>query len=226
MSANQTGVKKRNYAIVLSMAKTKIYLTRHGQSEGNVNGDIFGSDPPLTDHGLQQAAQLVSVFADIPIQAIYASERIRAQQTAALIAKARALEVKQVAALNERFFGVLEGKTGEEGKQMCGDRYHAFPQATLIEQLQWQMAPDAETFASVIRRTSLFLAELAATEKGTVLAISHANVMVGLLVHFGFATFNQLPYGSIQNTGFLCLESNGKTLHLKEVQGITRHDDA
>lgn len=206
------------------MAKTKIYLTRHGQSEGNVNGDIFGSDPPLTDHGLQQAAKLITVFEDIPIQAVYASQLQRAQQTAALIAKARELDVKQVAALNERFFGVLEGKTGEEGMQICGERYHEFPQANLVEQLQWQLAPEAETFASVIRRTSLFLAELAATEKGAVLAISHANVMVGLLVHFGFATFNQLPYGSIQNTGYLCLESDGKSLHLKEVQGITRQD--
>jgi len=206
------------------MAKTKIYLTRHGQSEGNVRGDIFGSDPPLTDHGFEQAAKLVTVFADTPIQAIYASERQRALQTAALIARARELEVKQAAALNERFFGELEGKTGEEGMKICGDRYHRFPQVNLMEQLQWQLAPQAETFASVIRRTSLFLAEVAATERGAVLAISHANVMVGLLVHFGFATFNQLPYGSIQNTGYLCLESTGKSLHLKEVRGITRKD--
>lgn len=204
------------------MAKTRIYLTRHGQSEGNVRGDIFGSDPPLTQHGIEQATQLVTLFADRPIQTIYASERRRAHQTAALIAEAKELEVRQTAALNERFFGILEGKTGEEGRGMCGDRFHQFAQVSLKEQLQWELAPEAETFASVIRRTSLFLAEVAATQKGDVLAISHANVMVGLLVHFGFATFNQLPYGSIQNTGYMCLESNGKHLHLKEVQGITR----
>ena len=48
----------------------KLYLIRHGQSEGNVKDLWYGrSDLPLTELGRQQAAQVGQKLRDIPLAA-------------------------------------------------------------------------------------------------------------------------------------------------------------
>ena len=68
------------------MHKIHIYLTRHGQSEGNLdNGAIFGQDihTKLTDIGKAQAKQLGEHFTkkDIKFDKIMSSTYLRAANT-------------------------------------------------------------------------------------------------------------------------------------------------
>ncbi|HQM33039.1 MAG TPA: histidine phosphatase family protein [Candidatus Hydrogenedentes bacterium] len=59
-----------------------IYFVRHGQSEGNLDGDCSPSDPPLTELGHAQAARAGLALSGQGITALYTSPMMRAMQTA------------------------------------------------------------------------------------------------------------------------------------------------
>ena len=62
----------------------KVYLIRHGQSEGNRQNRHCGwSDTPLSELGHQQARAAGAYVRDIPFDRIYCSDLPRARQTAA-----------------------------------------------------------------------------------------------------------------------------------------------
>mgnify|MGYP001164786947 CR=1 FL=1 len=56
------------------MTKTTIYITRHGQTQWNIEERMQGHhDSPLTEHGMQQARWLRDALTPIDFAAIYAS---------------------------------------------------------------------------------------------------------------------------------------------------------
>lgn len=62
---------------------TRLYLTRHGETEWNVIHRMQGSkDSPLTELGVRQAESLKAVLDTVPIDAVYASPSPRAMRTA------------------------------------------------------------------------------------------------------------------------------------------------
>lgn len=63
-----------------------LYIIRHGETYGNLNGDGF-TETDLTDNGLNQAFLLGERFKDEKIAAIYTSTLIRAVRTSAEIYK-------------------------------------------------------------------------------------------------------------------------------------------
>lgn len=88
----------------------KLYLIRHGQSEGNVKDLWYGrSDLPLTELGRQQAAQVGQKLRDIPLAAAYYSPLQRAADTCRIALSARE-EVPRVMVsdLQEQYMGLLE----------------------------------------------------------------------------------------------------------------------
>jgi isoleucyl-tRNA synthetase/bisphosphoglycerate-dependent phosphoglycerate mutase len=92
---------------------TKITAIRHGESEGNVNPRYQGLVPgtSLTKNGIAQAKATAAVLKDKGVTKIYCSPLARAQETAALIAKATGAEVMVDERLRETNFGEYEGKT-------------------------------------------------------------------------------------------------------------------
>ena len=77
----------------------KVYLIRHGQSQGNVGliREMAGS--PLTATGKKQATILAKHCLQIPLEVIISSPLIRAKETAEIIAE----EIKKPLELNELF---------------------------------------------------------------------------------------------------------------------------
>jgi len=63
-----------------------LYIIRHGETYGNLNGDGF-TETDLTDNGLKQAFLLGERFKDERIDAIYTSTLIRAVRTGSEIHK-------------------------------------------------------------------------------------------------------------------------------------------
>ena len=63
-----------------------LYIIRHGETYGNLNGDGF-TETDLTDNGLNQAFLLGERFKDERIDAIYTSNLIRAVKTGGEIHK-------------------------------------------------------------------------------------------------------------------------------------------
>lgn len=89
----------------------KIYLVRHGQSEGNLKNLWYGSsDLPLTDLGREQARQAGAKLRDISFAACYASPLIRAHDTAKLVMEGRSEPIHILPDLREQHMGLLEPK--------------------------------------------------------------------------------------------------------------------
>jgi len=88
----------------------RLLLIRHGQTSSNViralDTAVPGAD--LTDLGREQAAAVPEALADEPIDAIYVSNLVRTQQTAAPLAAARGLEPVIREGLREVDAGDLE----------------------------------------------------------------------------------------------------------------------
>ena len=71
----------------------RLLLIRHSETTANAER-LLDTAPPGTDlseRGRVQAEQLVEALADVPVDAIYVSDLVRTQQTAAPLAAARGL---------------------------------------------------------------------------------------------------------------------------------------
>lgn len=87
----------------------KLYLVRHGQSEGNVKHLWYGiSDLPLTALGRKQAAQVGEKLRDIPLAAAYTSPLSRAADTARIALAGRDVPLTVIPDLREQDMGRLE----------------------------------------------------------------------------------------------------------------------
>ena len=93
----------------------RLLLVRHGTTAWNQEGRYQGqSDLPLDETGLRQALTLKNRLARQEIGAIYASDLIRAWQTASAIAEPHSLAVRPEPRLREIDFGVWDGSTYAE----------------------------------------------------------------------------------------------------------------
>ena len=88
-----------------------IYLTRHGQTDWNVQKKVMGRcDVPLNEKGLEQAEETRKKLLDEDIDLIICSPLIRARKTAEVINKGRNIKIIYDDRLIERDFGEFEGK--------------------------------------------------------------------------------------------------------------------
>lgn len=150
----------------------KIILVRHGESEGNVRHEI-NDDPQrivnLTERGRAQAAAAAETLRGIAFTHAYASQFPRAQQTAAILLRHRALPLDIDARLNERLSG-MDGQHVDVFNDYVRDDYlHIKP-------------PRGESFVEQMARLRGFLDDIAARHPdGIVLAVSHENPIVAAL---------------------------------------------
>ena len=152
----------------------QLYLIRHGQTDFNAQHRVQGwSDIPLNATGQAQAQALPAIIAakNITADAIFASDLIRAQQTAAPTARALGLPVICTWLLRERHFGQYEGS---DGALMPWDALNARPEQAILEGVEKQINVDqrAINFLSSLR--------LFPTPLKHVLIFSHG----GMLNHF------------------------------------------
>ncbi|WP_210479262.1 histidine phosphatase family protein [Naasia sp. SYSU D00948] len=90
----------------------RLLLIRHGQIQSNVDGilDTVVPGPALTGLGREQAALLPAALDGEDIGSIWVSTALRAQQTAAPLARALALEPAERDGIREIAAGTLERK--------------------------------------------------------------------------------------------------------------------
>lgn len=91
----------------------RLFLIRHGQTPGNVLGqlDTAHPGPGLTELGSRQAAVLPDALRHEQIDAIFASTLVRTQLTARPLAEDRRLEIQVSPGLHEIEAGSLEGRS-------------------------------------------------------------------------------------------------------------------
>ncbi|HEV8306947.1 MAG TPA: histidine phosphatase family protein [Methylomirabilota bacterium] len=130
---------------------TWVYLIRHGEVERAAEGRFFGhTDVALSATGVLQVEAVARQLALEPIEAVYASDLLRARQSAAPLAGSRGLAPVELGALREMAMGRWEGLTFREIRQREPDvleRWLAnfatlpFPDGETLEELQARVMP-------------------------------------------------------------------------------------
>lgn len=202
-------MKKNNYCT--------LYVARHGETEWNAKGLIQGhTDINLTRNGIKQAKNLGKELKDIDFNAVYSSDLVRAKKTAEIATLERKLAIVTLKALRERKFGKLEGQKRENLK--------------ILQELKRKNIPyesiGIEADEKVVARTITLLREIAVAYLGkNVLIVSHGGLLRALLVHLGFATDDQLPPGSVGNTAYIKLKSDGVDFFIEETKGVNKSEE-
>ena len=149
---------------------TEILLARHGETDWNRDRRVQGqTDRPLNDRGRAQAAELARSLSEEHLDAVYASDLLRALDTARAVAEPLGLEVVALPALRERDFGTWEGLTDAE---ILARYPHARTQP-------WG---DAETREELADRVLAALAEITSRHpEGRVLVVTHGGPIRAVL---------------------------------------------
>jgi probable phosphoglycerate mutase len=177
----------------------RILLVRHGQSEWNASGRWQGqADPPLSELGEDQAVSAARALGIV--DAIYASDLVRAHHTAELVAAQLGADVAVEPRLRERKAGEWEGRTRAEIDE-------GWPGYLETGRRPAGYEPDD----SVLDRVLAVLDAIAATHDGDVLVVTHGGVVRVVERHLGGDAEGLIP-----NLGGRWLEHDGNQLKLGE----------
>ena len=153
---------------------TRIVAIRHGETAWNVDTRIQGQlDIPLNDTGRWQAHRLALAVSDEGIDAIYASDLLRAHETAQAVAAGCGRPIVNDSGLRERGFGVFEGQTFRQ----IAERWPE--QSERWRKRDPDFAPDGgESLTDFFARVVATATRLAGAHPGqTVALVAHGGVM-------------------------------------------------
>ncbi len=197
----------------------RAYFARHGDKE---KGDFYDpalrhQDEPLSKAGIRGAVALADYFAGREIGQVYASQYLRAGQTAKFTAARKGLTVVRDARLNEIDNGVLESMNDEEIKALYPDFWADFSAREADVRF-----PEGETGEEVKARQAEFLADLARDGRDA-LAVCHEGYIRLLACHVlglpvykrhlftvDFCGFLEIGYDGAQN-GWRLIRMNQAT---------------
>ncbi|NYE95421.1 putative phosphoglycerate mutase [Psychromicrobium silvestre] len=185
----------------------RLILIRHGQTPSNVRRllDTALPGPALTELGEQQAQALVPALAELPLDAIYASVALRAQQTAQPLVEARGLDLQVREGLREISAGDLE---------LAGDlpsikSYLKVVYAWLLGERELRM-PGGETGAEVLSRFDEVIREISEAGLQNVAVVSHGAMIRAWAACRAANTDLENPQKyDLSNTGMVILENSG-----------------
>ena len=153
----------------------RLLLTRHGQTDWNVQGRIQGkTDIELNNTGIKQAEETREKLLNYDIDYIISSPLKRAKKTAEIIGKGRNIPIIIDERIEERAFGEFEGKTRNE----------------MDFSLLWNYRVNkkfekAESVGEVFNRVNNFLENLKEEYPDkTVLLVTHGGISVPIRVYF------------------------------------------
>ena len=91
---------------------TRWYLVRHGVTDWNSDGRLQGqTDIPLSETGREHGRLTAKRLAGTPFAAAYASDLVRAQETASIVLDERIVLLSLAPELRELNYGEWEGRT-------------------------------------------------------------------------------------------------------------------
>lgn len=191
---------------------TRLYLIRHAEAEGNLYRIAQGQyNSILTDRGLRQVQALARRFADIPVDAVYASDLYRTCATASAIYRPKNLPLHRRRDLREICVGAWEQRT-------WGDIARTDPEQLTNFNLhpeRWQVE-GAETPRQVQDRVLRAVREIARENQGrTVAVVSHGyaiRLVLAELQGCALERLAQTPVGD--NTAVSLLETDGENLRV------------
>ena len=160
---------------------TRIYFTRHGQTEWNLEGRMQGSkNSNLTSKGIEQAMQLGKWLENTHFDVVYSSSSERALHTSKLIIGSRTLPIIGVDELMEIHLGSWEGETFDFIQDNYGDQFYAFWNTPhLLKDFP------GETFEEFKARVVSAITKIVNDNEGKdILVVAHALVLKFILSYF------------------------------------------
>ena len=157
---------------------TTIYLIRHAEAEGNLYRIAQGqANSIITDRGWRQIQALERRFADIPVDAVYASDLYRTCATASAIYRPKGLPLHRRRDLREIGVGVWEEKTWGEIAREDPEQLRNFNSALHL----WHVE-GAETPQAVQARLLAAVRDIAAANEGKTAAVFSHGCAIRLLL--------------------------------------------
>ncbi len=180
---------------------TEIILTRHGETEWNVDELFRGRiDIELNDTGRKQAALLAEYLSDAKIEAVYSSPLKRALSTAEAIASGRRLKVEVAPGLIDLNFGKWQGLTVPQVRERYPELFQEW-----LDSPERLLIPNGETLDSVRERALAVVNAVIAMHKGTVVLVSHRvvnKVLISALLGLDNSHFWQIRQDNCGVTTF------------------------
>jgi broad specificity phosphatase PhoE len=148
----------------------RLLLIRHADPGEEARGRCYGSlDVGLSGRGREQARELAGALAGTRLDAVYASPRRRALETAVALLPEPIVDER----LRELDFGEFEGRTYEEIAESHPDVYRRWMETPTEVRF-----PGGESYAELRSRALEAAAELRAGHSGeTVAAVTHGGVV-------------------------------------------------
>ncbi|MHB1053343.1 MAG: histidine phosphatase family protein [Thiobacillus sp.] len=153
---------------------TRICFIRHGETDWNVARRIQGhTDIPLNETGRAQALAMAFNAAHQHFRAIYSSDLMRTMETAQVLAQREDQDVKPLAQLRERHYGVFQGITAAEGAERYPEAYAHYVARDLDYDFE-----TGESLRALAERVSEGIDWLLRHHSGqTIAAVSHSGVL-------------------------------------------------
>jgi probable phosphoglycerate mutase len=201
---------------------TRIYLTRHGETEWNLRKIMQGwQNSDLTDLGRQQAKWLGNRLSKIEFEAVYSSPLNRAVETAKIIKKDSFEDIIIKDHLKEMGFGPWEGKTSVEIEKDYKEAYSNF-----WEKPHLYAGEACESYYDVRDRVMPIVNEIIERHDDNVLIVTHTVIIKIIMAYFDARKMEDLwdpPFMHQTSLNIIEIENNqpkiilhGDTSHYRE----------
>lgn len=152
---------------------TRLVLIRHGEPEQSARGKCYGKlDVRLSETGKRQIERTARFLTEFEVAVVYSSERVRAFESARIIAEKFALFVEPRAAFAEIDFGDFEGLQYAEVERRFPELYRQWMSAPTTVQF-----PNGESFVQMQARVLSEIERLKEQYKNETFAVvSHGGV--------------------------------------------------
>lgn len=179
----------------------KLYLTRHGQTEWNVQKRMQGqNNSPLTKLGEWQAEQLGAYLHNVQFSCIYSSSSPRALHTAELVRGKRSIPIVASHDLMEIGLGEWEGMAFSEAKKHNPEQFYNF-----WHQPEKYYRSDSENFEGLRRRVAGEIERIAKIHThDTVLVVAHGMVLKTLYTYFQQQSIHDIAHSPLLASACLC----------------------
>jgi len=219
----QTHQKKVISTMEESQACT-MYIVRHGETDYNRQHRVQGHlQIPLNDTGRAQAKEAQVRFRSVHFDKVFASDLIRARETAEIIAQVHKLEVMLAQELREKYLSDYQGEHSSQPSGKIKNLLDKHYELTADERWNAAIVPGAEFNAQLVGRALTFLRGIAIGYPGkTILVVTHGGVVLTLAAHLGLIP-KEDSYGyTVENAGFIQLQSDGTTFIMKQAEGLKK----
>lgn len=166
--------------------KTKLYIVRHAETEGNIEKRLTGrKDYNLTEKGEKSAEKLAQRLSDVKFDALFSSSSNRTKKTIEPIAKQNNLPIVQLDDLCEMYFGDYDGWKWEDVNKINPEIKHRQNEINEISGI-----PNQESMEETAERMYKCVKKICDENEGkTILICSH-----GIAIEAFIRKITQIPF--------------------------------